>query len=90
MKLIKLLHRVDYGHDWSIHLFNTDKHYPKLIKNYSLLQLSLGWMDYPCGPYLQIHMGQGRLFGLIFFAHKFSVDIDILAPTWRWDHGEER
>ena len=84
MKLIKLTHRVDYGQDWSVHLFNTTKHYPKFIKNYSLLQISLGWMESACGPYLQINAGQGRLLGFIFFAHKFAIDIDILGPTWNW------
>ena len=41
-------------------------------------------MESACGPYLQVNMGQGRLLGFIFFAHKFAIDIDILAPTWNW------
>lgn len=90
MKLIQFKHWYDYGHEYCVQLLNTSKHYPEFIKRSSVLQLSVGWSDYPCGPYLQIHMGQGRLFGVIFFVYKFSFDADILAPTWCRDYEQDR
>jgi hypothetical protein len=81
MNLIKLKHRYDFGHDWYVQILN--------IKNYSLLQVSVSWMDQPCSPYIQMSCGNGHLLSILFWAYKFGFDIDLLSRTWRWNHLEK-
>ena len=88
MNLFNYKHREDFGHDWYVQLLNTGKHVPKFMKNWSLLQASVSWNDYPGWPYLQITFGSNGLFSILFWAYKFGLDIDILSRTWRWDHLE--
>mgnify|MGYP003349640742 CR=1 FL=1 len=80
MSLIKLKHRWDFGHDWYVQLLN--------IKKYSLLQVSVSWMMEPCSPYIQISCGNGHLLSILFWAHKFGLDIDVLNRTWNFDYLE--
>ena len=80
MSLIKLKHREDFGHDWYVQLLN--------IKKYSLLQVSVSWMMEPCSPYIQISCGNGHLLSVLFWAHKFGFDIDVLNRTWNFDYLE--
>jgi hypothetical protein len=77
-KLIKFNHREDFGHEWYVQILN--------IKRWSLLQFSVSWNDYPGFPYLQITMGSNGFFGLLFWAYKFGLGIDILCRTWKWDY----
>jgi len=81
MKLINLKHREDFGHDYNVQILN--------IKNWSLLQVSVSWNDQPSLPYLQVTSGSNGLLGVLFWAHKFGLDIDILSRTWRWDFIKE-
>ena len=81
MNLIKFKHRYDFGHDWYVQILN--------IKNYSLLQVSVSWMDQPCSPYIQMSCGNGHLLSILFWAYKIGFDIDLLSRTWRWNHLEE-
>lgn len=81
MKLFKFKHREDFGHEWYVQILNT--------KNWSLLQVSVSWNDFPSWPYIQIKSGTGSTFSLLFCAYKFGLDIDILSRTWRWDYLEE-
>jgi len=81
MKLINLKHREDFGHDYNVQILN--------VKNWSLLQVSVSWNDYPSLPYLQVTSGSNGLLGVLFWAHKFGLDIDILSRTWRWDFAKE-
>ena len=81
MKLINFKHREDFGHDWYVQVLN--------IKNWSLLQVSVSWNDYPGWPYIQIKSGTGSTFSLLFWAYKFGLDIDILSRTWKWDYNDE-
>jgi hypothetical protein len=81
MNLIKFKHRYDFGHDWYVQILN--------IKNYSLLQVSVSWMDQPCSPYIQMSCGNGHLLSILSWVYKFGFDIDLLSRTWRWDHLEE-
>jgi len=81
MKLINLKHREDFGHDYNVQILN--------VKNWSLLQVSVSWNDYPSLPYLQVTSGSNGLLGVLFWAYKFGLDIDILSRTWRWDFTEE-
>ena len=81
MKLINLKHREDFGHDYNVQILN--------IKNWSLLQVSVSWNDQPSLPYLQVTSGSNGLLGVLFWAHKFGLDIDILSRTWRWDFTKE-
>jgi len=78
MKLFKLKHRYDFGHDYYAQALT--------IKNWSLLQVSVSWNDCPSWPYVQITSGQGRVVSLLFWAYKFGLDVDILAHTWKWDY----
>jgi len=80
MKLINLKHREDFGHDYNVQILN--------VKNWSLLQVSVSWNDYPGWPYLQITFGSNGLFGILFWAYKFGLDIDILSRTWNWNYME--
>jgi len=81
MKLINLKHREDFGHDYNVQILN--------VKNWSLLQVSVSWNDHPSLPYLQVTSGSSGLLGVLFWAHKFGLDIDILSRTWRWDFAKE-
>ena len=81
MTLFQLKHREDFGHEWYIQVLN--------IKNWSLLQVSVSWNDYPSWPYIQIKSGTGSTFSLLFWAYKFGLDVDILSRTWRWDYEQE-
>jgi len=81
MKLINLKHREDFGHDYNVQILN--------VKNWSLLQVSVSWNDQPSLPYLQVTSGSNGLLGVLFWAYKFGLDIDILSRTWRWDFAKE-
>ena len=81
MKLINLKHREDFGHDWYVQVLT--------IKNWSLLQVSVSWNEWPSWPYIQIKSGSGSTFSLLFWVYKFGLDVDILSRTWRWDYREE-
>ena len=81
MTLIKFKHRWDFGHDWYIQVLN--------IKKYSLLQVSVSWMMEPCAPYIQISCGNGHLLSVLFWAHKFGFDIDVLNRTWNFGYLEK-
>ena len=81
MKLINFKHREDFGHDWYLQVLT--------IKNWSLLQVSVSWNDYPGWPYIQIKSGSGSTLSILFWAYKFGLDVDILSRTWRWDYREE-
>jgi len=78
MTLFQFKHRYDFGHDWYVQVLFT--------KNWSLLQVSVSWNDYPSLPYLQVTSGSNGLLGVLFWAHKFGLDIDILSRTWNWDY----
>jgi len=82
MTPIQFKHWEDFGHEWFIQVLNTSKHYPRPFKLMSVLQVSIGWCDFPSNPYLRLELGQSRLFGLVFFIYKFSFNIDILSQTW--------
>jgi hypothetical protein len=78
MKLLQLKHREDFGHDWYAQVLT--------IKNWSLLQVSVSWNDYPGWPYLQIKSGTGSTLSILFWAYRFGLDVDILSRTWKWDY----
>jgi hypothetical protein len=82
MTLFQFKHREDFGHDWYVQILN--------IKNWSLLQLSVSWNDYPAWPYIQIRSGSGSTLSILFWAHKLGFDIGILERTWRWDYKDEQ
>ena len=85
MKLINLKHRYDFGHDWYVQILNTGRHLPRPFKNISLLQISISWNEYPSWPYLQIKSGTGDILDVLFWVHKFGLDVTILGRTWNWD-----
>ena len=67
MKLIKFRHHQDFGNEWYIQILNT--------KNWSILQTSVSWNDFPSWPYLQITFGSNGLFSILFWAYKFGLDV---------------
>jgi hypothetical protein len=81
MTLFQFKHHEDFGHDWYVQVLN--------VKNWSLLQVSVSWNDYPAWPYIQIKSGTGSTLSILFWAYKFGLDVDILSRTWRWDYREE-
>lgn len=89
MKILRLKHRYDFGHDYYVQFFNTGKHWPGLLKNRSLLQFSVSWSDEPSWPYLQIVSGGNSPFGFLFWVHKFGFDLDIMGITWNFYRLEE-
>jgi len=89
MNLISFKHREDYGTELYVQVFNFGKYFPRPLKNSSLLQFSFGWMEFPSNLYVQVTIGSGGLFGLIFMLYKFSFDLDILSRTWDWNYMKE-
>jgi hypothetical protein len=85
MNLIKFNYREDFGHDWYVQILNTGRHFPKFIKNYSLIQLSISWNDSSGWPYFQICFGSNGFFSILFWVHKFGFDLDILSRTWNFE-----
>jgi len=85
MNLIQFKHRYDFGHEVYVQILNIR---PKKYQ-WSLLQFSVSWNDYPSSPYLQITMGSNGLLGILFWAYKFGFDIDVLSRTWNWDYMKE-
>ena len=81
MTLFQFKHHEDFGHDWYVQVLN--------VKNWSLLQVSVSWNDYPAWPYIQIKSGTGSTLSILFWAYKFGLDVDILSRTWRWAYREE-
>lgn len=82
MKLIQFKHRYDFGHEVYVQILNIR---PKKYQ-WSLLQFSVSWNDFPSSPYIQITSGSNGLFSVLFWAYKFGFDIDILSRTWNWDY----
>lgn len=77
-KLIKFMHKKDFGHDYYVQILN--------IKKWSLFQASISWNDYGGFPYLQVTMGSNGLLGFLFCLGKFGVDFDILSRTYNFDY----
>ena len=82
MKLIQFKHRYDFGHEVYVQILNIR---PKKYQ-WSLLQFSVSWNDFPSWPYIQITSGSNGLFSVLFWAYKFGFDIDVLSRTWNWDY----
>jgi hypothetical protein len=84
MNLINFKYRQDFGHEWYVQILNTGIHVPKFMKNWSLIQASVSWNDYPGMPYLQITFGSNGLLSILFWVYKFGFDIGIIERTWDW------
>ena len=86
MSLINFRHRYDFGHEYYVQILNTGRHFPKFLKNKSVLQFSVSWNDYASWPYIQITSGSGTALGVLFWVYKFGADFDLFSRTWSWDH----
>lgn len=78
MKLFKLFDfekREDYGTDLYFSFLKT--------QSYTFLQVSVSFCEFASWPYLQITLGQNKLFGIFCYFYKFGADIDVLGRTWR-------
>jgi hypothetical protein len=84
--LIRCGHRQDYGscNDWYVCILNTGKHVPNPLKCWSLLQVSVSYINHPSWPYLQIKSGTGSVVSILFWGYKFGLDVGILERTWDW------
>ena len=82
MKLIQFKHRYDFGHEVYVQILNIR---PKKYQ-WSLLQFSVSWNDFPSFPYIQITSGSNGLLSILFWAYKFGFDMDIISRTWNWDY----
>jgi len=78
MNILKFVHKEDFGHEWYAQLIN--------VKDWSLLQVSVSWNDFPSWPFLQIKSGSGSTLSILFWVYKFGFDIGILERTWRWNN----
>jgi hypothetical protein len=78
MSIINFKRREDYGTDWYVQILN--------VRNWSVLQVSVSWNEYPSWPYIQIKSGSGTMISILFWAYKFGFDIDIFSRTWNWDY----
>jgi hypothetical protein len=78
MSIINFKRREDYGTDWYVQILN--------VRNWSVLQVSVSWNEYPSWPYLQIKSGSGTMLSILFWTYKFGFDIDIFSRTWNWDY----
>jgi hypothetical protein len=74
-KLFGFEKRDDYGTDYYFSFLKTSK--------YTFLQVSLSICEIPSRPYLQITMGENKLFGVFCYFWRIGADFDILAKTWR-------
>lgn len=77
MKLIKFGVREDFGKEFYLALFSA--------KKYSLLQISFDVGEYSKWtelPYIQICLGNGRLFSLLFTISKFGISFDFMGRSW--------
>ena len=81
MNLIQFKYRQDFGHEWYVQVLN--------VKNWSLLQLSVSWNDWPSWPYIQIKSGTGSTLSILFWAYKLGFDIGIIERTWNWDRYDD-
>jgi len=78
MKLFNYGVRDDYGKEYYMTLLTG--------RRYSLLQVAFDigeygkWFEF---PYLQISMGYGRLFSLLFTISKIGISIDLFGRNWR-------
>ena len=89
MKLLQFKHRFDFGHEFYVQILNTGRHFPKLLKERSLLQLSVSWNESPSWPYMQITSGGAGPFSFMIWVYKFGFDFDILSRTWNWNYLKE-
>jgi len=86
MNFFKLKYREDFGSEWYVQILNTGRHVPKFMKNWSLLQVSVSWNDYPGWPYVQITSGSNGLLGILLWVYKFGFDLDFMSRTWNFDY----
>ena len=76
MKIFDFKNRTDYGTDLYFSFLKTSK--------YTALQVSVSYCEYPAWPYLQITMGENKLFGIFCYFWRLGFDVDILSRTWNW------
>jgi len=81
MNILKFVHKEDFGHEWYAQLLS--------VKNWSLLQVSVSWNDYPSWPFIQIKSGSGSTLSILFWVYKIGFDIGILERTWRWNYTKD-
>ena len=76
MKLFDFKNRTDYGTDLIFSFLKAPK--------YTALQVSVSYCGYPAWPYLQITMGENKLFGIFCYFWRIGFGVDILSRTWNW------
>ena len=76
MKIFDFNKRDDYGTDLYFSFLKTSR--------YTLLQISVSYCEHPAWPYLQITMGENKLFGIFCYFWKLGADINIVSRTWNW------
>ena len=76
MKLFYFDKHDDYGIDYYFGILKTPK--------YTVLQCSVSYCEYAAWPYLQITMGENKLFGIFCYFWRLGFDVDIISRTWNW------
>lgn len=83
MDLIRFQKRNDSGPEYIVKIINTNKHWPRPLREVSLIQLSVSWTEYKSMPYLHLTMGGNGFFSILFIIYKFGIDVDLLTYTWK-------
>jgi len=86
MTLIQFKHREDCGDEYYVQILNFGSHFPKPLKNRSILQCSFSWNEYSSSPYIQLSSGNNTLFSIMFWVYKIGFDLDVFASTWNWEY----
>lgn len=81
MRLIELKKIEDYGKEYQLILFSFGRHFPGVLKDRTLVQVSISLDDFP-SLMLYLLMGQNGLFSLLVCIYRVSFAIDIF--TYRW------
>jgi hypothetical protein len=85
MKLFGYKRHEDFGTE---HIFSILRG-----RNFSLLQVSVGWDDYASWPYIQVSSGNNSLLDVLFYVYRFSLSFELFARNWvhyleRMENGE--
>ena len=74
MKLFRYKRHEDFGVE---HIFSLLRG-----KEFSLLQVSVGWDDYASWPYIQVSSGNNSLLDVLFYAYRFSLSFELIGRNW--------
>lgn len=81
MKFIDFMYFHDFGQDYGIRVLT--------YRNWSLLQMSVSWNDFPSPLFLQARSLSKEVLDIQFLAYRLGIDVTILGKNWQWFRGEK-